>query len=145
MTKTERVNSLDSSKPALELQLALIEVQRQLAEFNPAPKIQAALDRLETMPTRYGELIAEQIVPIIEPITQILGQLQDVLSDLRTSETLKPAPIPAPKPVAKPAASKPAPAPVPARKDPMIQALPWLLLGNLVISLGTLATVFLQG
>ena len=145
MTKTEKVASLSSSKPALETQLAMIELQKALKDFNPGAQIEQAIQQLRETPSIYGELIAEQIVPVTEPLVQILQEVRDVTSELKTTvETLNQlakAAIPAPKPAAKP---NPTQAPKPVPKDPLLQALPWLVLVNIVISLTALATALLR-
>ena len=146
MTKTEKVASLSSSKPALETQLAMIELQKALKDFNPGAQIEAAIQQLRETPTLYGELIAEQIVPVLEPLQQMIQQAQDVAN--ATSESTEKvntqlkastkALVAAEKALTSIKEPKAAP------KDPLAQALPWLLLANIVISLTTLATVLLR-
>ena len=145
MTKTEKVAGLSSSKPALETQLAMIELQRMLTEFNPAAQIEQSIQQLREIPRIYGELIAEQIVPVTEPLVQILQEVRDVTSELKTTvETLNQlakAATSTPKPASNP---KPAQASKTVPKDPVLQAMPWLLLMSITLNLAVLAVVFLR-
>ena len=141
MTKTEKVASLSSSKPALETQLAMIELQKALKDFNPGAQIEAAIQQLRETPRIYGELIAEQIVPVTEPLVQILNQVHDVSSQLETTLSALNARLAPPKKAAK---SEPKEPPKPTLKDQVRQAMPWLLLGVVVLQLVTLAQGLLR-
>ncbi|MNF81299.1 hypothetical protein D3C84_635640 [compost metagenome] len=138
MTKTERVNSLDSSKSALETQQSLIELQRLLTEFNPADLVKQAIAELQETPKIYGELIAEQIVPVTEPLVQILNQVQDVSSQLEATLSALNTRLAPPKKAA------PKQAPKPTLKDQVRSAMPWLLVGVVVLQLVTLGLGLLQ-
>ena len=146
MTKTEKVASLVSSKPALETLQSVTELHKLLQEFNPAAQIEQAMQLLRETPTIYGELIAEQIVPVLEPLQQMIQQAQDVANatnestekvDTQLKESTK-ALVAAEKALTSIKNPKPAP------KDQLAQALPWLLLVNIVIGMGTLVLVLLR-
>ena len=143
MSKIETMRTSAKSAPQLKELQTIADLQTLINSLEPK-EIESAMLRVRETAAIYGELIAQQIVPVIEPLQQLIQQAQDSASALNDSlQKVNTAP------------KEPSTATVIAKalepiqqkleqKDPMYQALPWLLLVNMVISLGTLAMVLLR-
>lgn len=143
------IETMRNSGPSQQHQQAIgsvILLQQTLEKLNPTAEIQQAILEIKKLLAISGELIAKEVVSSTEALLEILRLAQDVASNLGTligqSEDQMQKSITALREAT--SALKLIQEPKPVPKDPLTQALPWLLLANMVISMVTLATVFLQ-
>ena len=142
------IETMRNSKPSQQHQEAISSVillQQTVEKLNPTAEIQQAILEIKKLLAISGELIAKEVVSSTEALLEILRLAQDVASNLGTligqSEQHLKDSIQALRDAT--SALKLIQEPKPLPKDPLTQALPWLLLANMVISMVTLATVLL--
>src|SRR5471032_2030886 len=151
---------LTEFNPAFQVEQSILQVQTQIAEMTQrleaqvtestqrmANQITDMTRQVESTSAMFGELIAQEVAGSTQGLVEILKQAQDVSSNLNTmlEQSEKPvkdsitALIEAKKALILIQEPKATP------KDPMTQAIPWLLLGSIVLNLATLAMVLVRG
>ena len=143
------IETMRNSKPSQQHQEAISSVillQQTLEKLNPTAEIQQAILEIKKLLAISGELIAKEVVSSTEALLEILRLAQDVSSNLGTligrSEEQMQKSITALKEATRALTLIQEPKPVP--KDPMMQALPWLLLASIALNLVILGVLFLR-
>ena len=143
------IETMRNSKPSQQHQEAISSVillQQTLEKLNPTAEIQQAILEIQKLLAISGELIAKEVVSSTEALLEILRLAQDVASNLGTligrSEEQMQKSITALKEATRALTLIQEPKPVP--KDPMMQALPWLLLASIALNLVILGVLFLR-
>lgn len=143
------IETMRNSKPSQQHQEAISSVillQQTLEKLNPTAEIQQAILEIKKLLAISGELIAKEVVSSTEALLEILRLAQDVASNLGTligrSEEQMQKSITALKEATRALTLIQEPKPVP--KDPMMQALPWLLLASIALNLVILGVLFLR-
>lgn len=83
MTKTERVASLQSSKPALQTMESLIELQKALASLD-LERIEKIITQVPETAAVFGDLMAKELIPVSTALMSLIPQVQDATSNLET-------------------------------------------------------------
>lgn len=143
------IETMRRSEPSAQHQEALssvMQLQQTLEKLNPTAEIQQAILEIKKLLAISGELIAKEVVSSTEALLEILRLAQDVASNLGTligrSEEQMQKSITALKEATRALTLIQEPKPVP--KDPMMQALPWLLLASIALNLVILGVLFLR-
>lgn len=143
------IETMRRSEPSAQHQEALssvMQLQQTLEKLNPTAEIQQAILEIKKLLAISGELIAKEVVSSTEALLEILRLAQDVSSNLGTligrSEEQMQKSITALKEATRALTLIQEPKPVP--KDPMMQALPWLLLASIALNLVILGVLFLR-